>query len=152
MLDTNIASFLLRGQPKVMARAAATAPGLLCLSAVTEGEILYGVTKRPEAKKLCATVEALLSGIDVPPWTSATAQCYGPIRAELKRLGKPLGALDLMIAAHALQHDALLATDDRAFRRVPALRVRGLGDRLNLCAQTGFEAGGPVTSSATRAG
>jgi tRNA(fMet)-specific endonuclease VapC len=123
MLDTNIASFLLRGQPKVVARVAATAPERLCLSAVTEGEILYGVAKRPEAKKLRATVEALLSAIDILPWTSATAQRYGAIRAELERREKPLGALDLMIAAHALQHDALLATSNRAFRMVPALRV-----------------------------
>jgi tRNA(fMet)-specific endonuclease VapC len=123
MLDTNIASFLLRGQPKVVARVAATAPERLCLSAVTQGEILYGIARRPEAKKLRAMVEELLSVIDILPWTSATAQCYGTIRAELERRGKPLGTLDLMIAAHALQHDALLATSDRAFRMVPALRV-----------------------------
>ena len=83
MLDTNIASFLLRGQPKVVARVAATASERLCLSAVTEGEILYDVAKRPEAKKLRAAVEALLSAIDILPWTSATAQCYGAIRSFL---------------------------------------------------------------------
>jgi len=123
MLDTNIASFLLRGTPNVVARVAATAPERLCLSAVTEGEILYGVARRPEAKKFRTTVEELLSAVEILPWTSATAQRYGTIRAELERRGKPLGALDLMIAAHAVEHAALLATSDRAFRMVPALRV-----------------------------
>lgn len=66
---------------------------------MTEGEILYGVARRPEAKKLRATVEELLSAIDILPWTSAAAQRYGTIRAELERRAKPLGALDLMIAA-----------------------------------------------------
>ncbi len=123
MLDTNTASSLLKGEPNVVARVAATSPELICLSAVTSGEILYGVANRPEAKKLRATVDELLSAIETLPWTGATAQRYRTIRAELERRGRPLGALDLMIAAHAMEHDAVLATSDRAFRLVPALRV-----------------------------
>ena len=74
-------------------------------------------------RSLRATVDELLAAIEILPWTSATAQRYGIIRAELERRGKPLGALDLMIAAHAVEHDAVLATSDRAFRMVPALQV-----------------------------
>ena len=123
MLDTNTASSLLKGQPNVVARVAATAPELLCLSAVTEGEIRYGLARRPDARKLRATVDELLSAIETLPWTSATARRYGTLRAELERRGRPLGALDLMIAAHAVEHDAVLATSDRGFRAVPALRI-----------------------------
>ena len=128
MLDTNTASSLLKGEPNVVARVAGTPPELICISAVTSGEILYGVAKRPEAKKLRATVDELLSAIETLPWTSATAQRYGTIRAELERRGRPLGALDLMIAAHAMEHDAVLATSDRAFRLVSALKVEDWTD------------------------
>ncbi len=123
MLDTNTASWLLKGQPNVAARLAATMPESICLSAVTEAELLYGVAKRPEEKKLRAAVDELLAAIDVLPWTSATARRYATIRADLERRGRPLGALDLMIAAHALEHDAMLVTNDRAFEAVPWLRV-----------------------------
>ena len=76
MLDTNTASSLLKGEPNVVARVAGTPPELICISAVTSGEILHGVAKRPEATKLRATVNELLSAIETLPWTSATAQRY----------------------------------------------------------------------------
>jgi tRNA(fMet)-specific endonuclease VapC len=123
MLDTNTASWLLKGQPNVLARLAAATTEHICLSVVTEAELLYGVAKRPEARKLRATIDELLAAIEVLPWSSATARRYGTIRAELDRRGKPIGALDLMIAAHAVEHNAILATNDRAFGAVPGLSV-----------------------------
>jgi tRNA(fMet)-specific endonuclease VapC len=123
MLDTNTASWLMKGHPNVLARLAAETPERICLSAVTEAELLYGVARRPEARKLRAAADELLAAIDVLPWTSATARRYATIRADLERRGGPLGALDLMIAANAVEHDAMLVTSDRAFGAVPWLRV-----------------------------
>lgn len=123
MLDTNTASWLLKGHPHVVARLAGTAPERICLCAVTEAELLYGVAKRPEARKLRVAVDELLAATEILAWSSATARRYGAIRAQLERRGKPLGALDLLIAAHAVEHDAVLVTSDGAFRAVPGLRV-----------------------------
>lgn len=88
---------------------------------VTEAELLFGVAKRPEARKLRVAVDELLAAIEVLAWSSVTARRYATIRADLERRGKPLGALDLLIAAHAVQHDAVLVTNDRAFSAVPGL-------------------------------
>ena len=123
MLDTNAASGLVKGQPKVIARFKAEAPDCVCLSAVTEGEMLYGVAKRPEARRLRAAVNEFLAAIDVLPWTSATARRYANLRAGLERQGRPLSALDLMIAAHAVEHDMTLVTNDRAFSAIFGLRL-----------------------------
>jgi tRNA(fMet)-specific endonuclease VapC len=123
MLDTNAASGLVKGQPKLTARFKAEAPDRLCLSVVTEGEMLFGVARRPAARRLRAAVNEFLAAIDVLPWTSATARRYATLRAGLERHGRPLGALDLMIAAHAAEHDMTLVTHDDAFGAVPGLRV-----------------------------
>jgi len=123
MLDTNAASGLVKGQPKVIARFKAEAPDSVCLSAVTEGEMLYGVARRPEARRLRAALNEFLAAIDVLPWTSATARRYANLRAGLERQGRPLSALDLMIAAHAVEHDMTLVTNDRAFSAIPGLRL-----------------------------
>ena len=48
---------------------------------------------------------------------------YGLLRYRLEREGRPMDANDLLIAAHALTLDRTLVTDDRAFARVPGLRV-----------------------------
>lgn len=123
MLDTNTVGYLLRNHPQVALRMRATPPEQLCLSAVTAGELRYGLAKRPEAAALRAAVDELVAAIEILPWTSETARRYGATRAELERRGKPLGPLDLMIAAHALEDGATLATSDRAFRHVADLAV-----------------------------
>ena len=123
MLDTNAASGLVKGQPKVTARFKAEAPDRVCLSAVTEGEVLFGVARRPEARRLRVAVNEFLAAIDVLPWTSATARRYATLRAGLERQGRPLSALDLIIAAHAAERDMTLVTHDDTFGAVPGLRV-----------------------------
>ena len=123
MLDTNTVSHLVRRQSNLAKRIVGAPMAALCLSAVTEGEIRFGLARRPEAKALHTAVNELLRRLDVLPWTSATAQRYGIVRAELERRGRPLGPLDLMIAAHAVEADVALITSDRAFRFVAGLEV-----------------------------
>ena len=123
MLDTNSVSHLLKRQRNLIERVVGAPMAVLCISAVTEGEMRFGLARRPDAKALHAAVVELLRRLDVLPWTSATAQCYGIVRAELERRGRPLGPLDLMIAAHAVEAGAVLITSDRAFRFVAGLKV-----------------------------
>ena len=49
---------------------------------------------------------------------------YGKVRAALEKQGRPIGAMDLLIAAHALSLGVRLVTNnEREFRHVPGLRV-----------------------------
>ncbi|MBP6514004.1 MAG: type II toxin-antitoxin system VapC family toxin [Steroidobacteraceae bacterium] len=124
MLDTNIASYMLRGgNPALSRRLAAVPMASVCISAVTQGELLYGVARRPESRGLAQAVRELLSRLEVLPWDGAAATRYGVLRAQLENAGKPLGSLDALIAAHAIAADARLVTNDRAFLRVPGLVV-----------------------------
>ena len=50
MLDTNTVSHLLRAHPSVARRVVAVPMASLCISAITEGELLFGLAKRPSAK------------------------------------------------------------------------------------------------------
>ena len=59
------------------------------------------------------------------PYDDAVAASYGGVRAELERLGTPIGPLDTMIAAHALALGLTLVTNnEREFCRVPGLKVQ----------------------------
>ena len=123
MLDTNTVSHLLREHPAVVRRVVEVPMSALCLSSITEGELLFGLAKRPEAKRLHHAVGELLRRVDVLPWDSAVAERYGPARAEMERQGKTLAPLDLLIAAHALDVGAVLVTNDGAFSHVARLQV-----------------------------
>ena len=52
MLDTNIVSQLLREHPNVLARVLATPMEALCISSITEGELLFGLANNPTNLKL----------------------------------------------------------------------------------------------------
>lgn len=65
-----------------------------------------------------------MSRLAVVPWDGAAAEHYGDIRAELERAGTPLGAMDMMIAAHARSRGSTLVSNDvRHFDRVRGLLV-----------------------------
>jgi tRNA(fMet)-specific endonuclease VapC len=123
MLDTNTVSCLIKKNPAVSGRIASFPMERLCLSVISEGELLYGLAKKPNAKNLQVVVKEFLKRVDVLVWDTDVAEHYGVLRAELEGSGNVLGALDMQIAAHASQIGAVLVTNDQAFKRVRKLKV-----------------------------
>ena len=123
LLDTNTVSQLIKRHPKVTQRLLAVPMHSVCISAITAGELAFGLAKRPEALALKEAVNEFLRRVDVLPWDDAVAQTYGPLRAQLQKKGTPLAALDTQIAAHAVHIKATLVSSDKAFLQVGPLQV-----------------------------
>lgn len=123
MLDTNMVSHIIKRQPQAIARLLEVPMHSVCISAVTAGELAFGLAKRPQALALREAVNEFLRRVEVMPWDAAVAQSYGTLRAALYKKGTPLAALDLQIAAHALHLKAMLVSNDRVFARVGGLAV-----------------------------
>ena len=124
MLDTNTVSHLLKKHPAVARRVVAVPISALCISVITQGELLFGLARRPDAVSLHDVVREFLRRVDVLPWGAAAAEVYGPTRAAaMQRQGRVLAPMDLLIATHALSIDAVLVTNDRAFGQLPGLSV-----------------------------
>lgn len=123
MLDTNTVSHFLRSHPTVTARILEVPMASLCISAITQGELLFGLAKRPSAKALHIAVREFLRRVDSLPWDNAVAENYGTARARMAESGKVMAPLDMLIAAHALFEDAVLVTNDQAFRQMTGLKM-----------------------------
>jgi tRNA(fMet)-specific endonuclease VapC len=123
MLDTNTVSHFVKQHPNVVRHVVGVPMTSLCISAITAGELLYGLAKRPDAVRLRAVVTELIRLVDVLPWDFSAAERYGIVRAALERTGKPLASLDVLIAAHALAAGTVLVTNDRAFSNVAHLQI-----------------------------
>ena len=120
MLDTNIASHIIKGDiPQLADRLARVPMQSVLVSAVTEAELLYGVAKRGYPAGLSTRVHEFLIRVEVLPWTHDVAVVYADLRASCEAGGVTLAPMDMMIAAHAREADAILVTRDRAFSRVP---------------------------------
>ena len=121
LLDTNTVSHLIKRHPQVTQRLLAVPMHQVCLSAITAGELAFGLAKRRETVALKAAVDEFLRRVEVLPWDEAVAQTYATLRAQLQSKGTPLAALDMQIAAHALHLKATLVSSDRAFAQAPDL-------------------------------
>jgi tRNA(fMet)-specific endonuclease VapC len=123
MLDTNTVSHVVKQHPNVVRHMVGVPMASLCISTITAGEMLYGLARRPDALRLRSVVTEFIRRVDVLPWDFSAVERYGIIRAGLDRAGKPLGSLDMLIAAHALAASAVLVTNDRAFDRITQLQI-----------------------------
>lgn len=124
LLDTNILSHLLR-QPQgpVADHITDVGEAYVLTSVIVAGELRYGAAKRG-SKRLTRQVEAVRSAMTIKPLESDVERVYASIRVALERKGTPIGAHDMLIAAHARAIDAVCVTDNVAeFKRVPALKV-----------------------------
>jgi tRNA(fMet)-specific endonuclease VapC len=125
MLDTDTVSDLVRGKsPALDARVREAAPAQLCISAVTRGELLYGLRGKDGAHRLEKVIEQFLARVHCLPWGEDAATRFATVAADLHRSGMPIGTMDAMIAGHALAEQAVLVTNNiRHFERVAGLRV-----------------------------
>ena len=120
MLDTNMASYVIKGHPpEVRARLAALPMESIVVSVVTQAELLYGLARKGHPVSFARLIHEFLLRVQIFPWDSDSATAYGDLRASCTASGITLGALDMMIAAHAVAAKATLVTHDQAFRLVP---------------------------------
>jgi tRNA(fMet)-specific endonuclease VapC len=129
MLDTNIASHIIKGdRPEIIERLASLPMSDIVISAVTEGELLYGLARRGYPKAPSERIRQFLMRVEVLPWDPEVTKTYGDLRASCDARAVGLGPLDMMIATHAVAIDATLVTRDRAFSHVAApLKIDGWG-------------------------
>lgn len=128
LLDTNIVSHFVRASsPELTRRILESEADSLCISTISAGELLYGLGRLPASRRaqtLRHQLEAVFKAIAVVPLPAEAASHYGTARAALEKAGRPIGANDLWIAAHALADGLTLVTNNtREFKRVKGLMV-----------------------------
>ncbi len=94
---------------------------IACISTITEAEIRYGLAKCSNAQVLTQLIEGFFAKIQILDWGRDEALAYGKLRANQEAMGKTLGNLDLLIAAHAIATGAILVTNDKALMQLPDL-------------------------------
>lgn len=123
LLDTNIVSDLFRNPNGPVERSLRDhRRHQIGISLIVKGEILFGLSKTNNHRGRRA-FDALLETIEVWSLESPVEDEYASLRVALERQGVQMGPHDLWIASHGLVLDAVVVTDDRAFARVPGLKV-----------------------------
>lgn len=125
LLDTNACIRLLnRSSSALSQRFRDTPPSRVRLCAVVKAELIYGARKSQKSAENLQKIKRFFAPIKSLPFDDACAEQAGQIRAELESNGTPLGPMDLLIAATALQFGATLVTHNTGeFCRVAGLNL-----------------------------
>ncbi len=120
MLDTDICSYIIRSRSaRIQNRLAAVNPEDVCVSVITRAELVYGLKSLEPNHRLQVEVRRFLRLVRVLAWGEDAADYYADIRYQLISSGKPIGELDMMIAAHSLAAGAVLVTNNtRHYSRI----------------------------------
>mgnify|MGYP003411270667 len=127
LLDTNACITWMRGgnpgfQSRAISRPQVAGRAVLC--AVVRAELLFGAYRSQRREENLERTNAFLAGFQSLPFDDEAAYRHALIRAELTSKGQLIGPNDLLIAATALAHGAILVTHNTAeFSRVPGLLI-----------------------------
>lgn len=131
LLDTDICIYIINRKPAaVLDRVRSKQPGQIAISAITVAELEYGVVRsRDPGRNRIALLEFLFP-FTILDFDPKAAMAYGRIRSSLESRGRPIGPMDLLLAAQAKAHNLILVTNnEKEFARVDGLRIENWARR-----------------------
>ena len=121
LLDTNIAIAVLEADRSITKRIDPETHYFL--PSVAAGELFYGAFKSGRIQHNLDRVQTFLKRIPVLPCNASTAECYGELKAQLKKKGRPIPDNDIWIAAIAQEQDMTVVTRDIHFQEIDLIKV-----------------------------
>lgn len=124
MLDTNIVIYTIKSRPTQVRDAFRKHEGQMAISSVSYGELVYGAERSAQPERNLKDIEGFAARLEVLAFDEQAATHFGQIRAELAKIGTPIGPYDTMIAGHARALGLVLVTNNiKEFSRVLGLRL-----------------------------
>lgn len=123
LLDTNVVIAFFNGNKTVLQRIYADVDRI-ALSSLVVAELDYGAKASQKAKENLEKLHRFVDIVQVVPFDIECAKIFGTIKSKLRKLGKPIGEMDALIAATAMAHKAVLVTGNRKhFENIGGLKV-----------------------------
>ncbi len=125
LLDSHVCvQYLKNAHPGITARIRNAEPGELVLCSVVKSELLYGARHSRMVQRNLTILRDFFQPFQSLPFDDRCAEEAAQIRADLAAQGKPIGPHDILIAATARAHDAVLVTHNFGeFARITGLRL-----------------------------
>lgn len=124
LLDTNTVIYFFKGLGRVAEHLFLHTPQQIFIPSIVIYEIEVGIAKSTHPIKRQAQFRTLLEAIQIIDFGTNEAKAAAQIRADLERLGTPIGPLDTLIAGCAKAHTMTLVTHNiKEFQRIAGLSV-----------------------------
>ena len=125
LLDTNVCIHLLNNRhTQIEQHFRQHSPSEIALCSIVKAELLFGARHSQQVESNLQLLTHFFAPLNSLSFDDRCAEEYGLIRADLSNQGKIIGPNDLLIAAIARAHDAVLITHNtKEFSRITGLRL-----------------------------
>jgi len=124
LIDTDWVIHSLRGEKRVMKKLLELKGEGLTINVISLAELYEGVYRSTNSTSDERVLNDFLTGVSVLGISGEICKIFGRERARLRKEGKLIGDLDLLIASTCLHHDLTLLTNNVGeFQRVENLRI-----------------------------
>jgi len=124
ILDTDILIYFLNGMPEITKKMLEIDVGELATTIITHSELHYGVRNSAKKKSNLTKVDTLLEQLTILPYTQEASLIFAKEKAKLKKSGKLMADMDLMIASIAMDNKINLVTNNKKhFNRLQGLLI-----------------------------
>jgi tRNA(fMet)-specific endonuclease VapC len=126
LLDTNVCIAVMNGKSPLLEKRLLkelSAKSQLFVSTIAAFELWYGVAKSTRQLGNTQKLEAFMAGwVSLLPFDEEDARVAGKIRFVTEKIGRPVGAYDLLIAGQAMRHRmTLVSANANEFKRIETL-------------------------------
>ena len=125
LLDTNICIFAINKRPeKVIETIKEKSKSGIYISALTVAELEYGVENSLHIVDNRIALLKFLSIFNILDFNDMDAAPYGKLKTKLKKTGKIIGPIDMLLAAQAISKDLIFVTNNvDEFNRIEELKI-----------------------------
>jgi tRNA(fMet)-specific endonuclease VapC len=134
LLDTNICIYAINRKPdNVLSIIKEKSIMGLYISSITLAELEYGIENSLQQEKNRIALLKFISIFNVLNFDDDDAISYGKLKSRLKRTGKLIGPLDMLLAAQALSKDMIFVTNNASeFERIEGLQIEDWSDARKM--------------------
>ena len=124
ILDSDILIYFLKGKRDTVESVIALPKADLYTTIINYTELLYGVYNSTKITQNREKIVPFLETFQLLPFDKEAGKIFAKEKARLKKEGKPIADMDLMIASIAIANDAHLFTNNlKHFGRIDGLKL-----------------------------
>lgn len=125
LLDTNICIFAIKKRPEtVLKKLKEKISDGIYISSLTIAELEFGVENSQKIENNRIALLKFLSIFNILNFDDSDAIDYGRLKTDLRKQGRIIGPIDILLAAQALNKELIFVTNNvKEFKRVKGLKI-----------------------------
>ena len=124
IVDSDILIYFLKKHPQVTQKFEATDPDQIGTTIINYTELLFGAYNSAKVQQNLSNIKSFLETISIINFDKAASETFAQLKTNLRKSGKVIADLDLIIASICLSNDFILVTNNtKHFGRIEELKL-----------------------------